>query len=36
MKSDNPKWANIHFPEIDFQDACYYAAPKMMQINLKV
>ncbi len=28
MKSDNPKWANIHFPEIDFQDAYYYAAPK--------
>ena len=29
MKSDNPKWANIHFPEIDFQDAYYYAAPKI-------
>ena len=28
MKSDNPKWANIHFPEIDFQGAYYYAAPK--------
>ena len=28
MKNDNPKWANIHFPEIDFQDAYYYAAPK--------
>tara|TARA_B100000686_G_scaffold54455_1_gene58658 strand:+ start:5511 stop:6989 length:1479 start_codon:yes stop_codon:yes gene_type:complete len=28
MGNDNPKWANIHFPEIDFQDAYYYAAPK--------
>ena len=28
MKNDNPKWPNIHFPEIDFQDAYYYAAPK--------
>jgi len=28
MKKEEPKWANIHFPEIDFQDAYYYAAPK--------
>lgn len=24
----NPLWANIHFPEIDFQDIIYYSAPK--------
>jgi Fe-S cluster assembly protein SufB len=28
MTKEEPKWANIHFPEIDFQDAYYYAAPK--------
>jgi Fe-S cluster assembly protein SufB len=25
---DEPKWANVHYPTIDFQDAYYYAAPK--------
>ncbi len=29
MDKEEPKWANIHFPEIDFQDAYYYAAPKI-------
>ena len=28
MNTEEPKWANIHFPKIDFQDAYYYAAPK--------
>src|SRR5690348_5417242 len=23
-----PRWANVSFPEIDYQDAFYYAAPK--------
>ncbi len=23
-----PKWARVHYPPIDFQDAYYYAAPK--------
>ncbi|HXF48060.1 MAG TPA: Fe-S cluster assembly protein SufB [Verrucomicrobiae bacterium] len=23
-----PRWANIHYPEIDYQDIIYYAAPK--------
>jgi Fe-S cluster assembly protein SufB len=27
LKKD-PKWANIRYPEIDFQDIIYYAAPK--------
>ncbi len=25
---EDPKWANIKFPEIDFQNIIYYAAPK--------
>src|SRR5215218_9319783 len=23
-----PKWARVHYPPIDYQDAYYYAAPK--------
>src|SRR3954465_4045843 len=23
-----PKWANIHYPPIDYQDMIYYAAPR--------
>ena len=23
-----PAWAHIHYPEINFQDICYYSAPK--------
>jgi Fe-S cluster assembly protein SufB len=25
---DEPTWAKVHFPRIDYQDAYYYAAPK--------
>ena len=28
LEDREPRWANVHFPKIDFQDACYYAAPK--------
>ena len=28
MGANNPKWANIHHPVIDFEDSYYYAAPK--------
>ncbi len=29
-----PEWANVHYPEIDFQDIIYYAAPKQkIQLN---
>ncbi len=31
MKKEEPKWANIHHPPIDFQDMIYYAAPKSMK-----
>lgn len=24
----HPKWSNVHFPEIDFQNIIYYSAPK--------
>ena len=24
-----PKWANIHYPPIDYQDLIYYSAPKI-------
>ncbi|MDP3981324.1 MAG: Fe-S cluster assembly protein SufB [Chlamydiota bacterium] len=23
-----PKWPNVHYPDIDYQDICYYSAPK--------
>jgi Fe-S cluster assembly protein SufB len=23
-----PKWARVHYPKIDYQNAYYYAAPK--------
>ena len=29
LKMPEPKWAHVDFPEIDYQDAYYYAAPKM-------
>ncbi len=28
VSMDEPKWANVHYPPIDFQDAYYYSAPK--------
>ncbi|MEZ4994797.1 MAG: Fe-S cluster assembly protein SufB [Saprospiraceae bacterium] len=28
QKMVEPKWPNVHYPEIDFQDIIYYAAPK--------
>ena len=31
MKKEEPTWANIHHPPIDFQDMIYYAAPKSMK-----
>jgi Fe-S cluster assembly protein SufB len=29
-----PKWANVKYPPIDYQDSCYYSAPKQKP-NLK-
>ena len=28
QKMEEPKWPNVHYPEIDFQDISYYSAPK--------
>ena len=28
LKMKAPKWAHVHYPEIDFQEIIYYAAPK--------
>jgi Fe-S cluster assembly protein SufB len=28
LAMDEPKWAKVDFPQIDFQDSYYYAAPK--------
>ena len=30
-KMKEPKWANVTFPPIDYQDAIYYAAPKQQK-----
>ena len=30
-----PKWARVHYPPIDYQDAYYYAAPKSQEIKPK-
>ena len=27
---DEPDWAHVDYPKIDYQDLCYYAAPKSM------
>ena len=31
LKAEDPEWAKVHHPEIDFQDAHYYAAPKQKE-----
>jgi Fe-S cluster assembly protein SufB len=28
QKMEEPKWPNVHYPKIDFQDISYYSAPK--------
>jgi Fe-S cluster assembly protein SufB len=28
MSMEEPQWANVHYPKIDYQDIIYYAAPK--------
>ena len=28
LKMEEPKWPNVHYPPINFQDIIYYAAPK--------
>lgn len=28
LKMEEPKWPNVHYPAIDYQDVIYYSAPK--------
>src|SRR4030042_1042129 len=28
QKMEEPKWSNVKYPQIDFQDISYYSAPK--------
>jgi len=28
LEMDNPEWAQVHYPEIDFNDIAYFSAPK--------
>jgi Fe-S cluster assembly protein SufB len=30
IEMDEPEWAKVHYPKIDFQDMYYYASPKSM------
>ena len=30
LKMDEPEWAHVHYPKIDFQAISYYSAPKSM------
>ena len=30
QKKSEPRWALLNYPEIDYQDMCYYSAPKTM------
>src|SRR5215218_1703798 len=34
QKMEEPHWANLHYPKIDYQDIIYYSAPKQ-KVNLK-
>lgn len=31
LESKEPRWSNVHYPKIDFQDITYYSAPKHKQ-----
>ncbi len=33
LEMEEPKWAKVHYPPIDFQDLYYYAAPKKKAIK---
>jgi len=35
VKMEEPTWAMVHYPEIDFQDLYYYARPKSMEVKPK-
>jgi Fe-S cluster assembly protein SufB len=35
LEMDEPTWAHVHYPEIDFQAVSYYSAPKSMDSKPK-
>jgi Fe-S cluster assembly protein SufB len=35
LKMTEPRWAMVHYPEIDYQDQYYYAKPKSMAVKPK-
>jgi Fe-S cluster assembly protein SufB len=35
LQMDEPEWAMVHYPRIDFQDQFYYARPKSMSVRPK-
>jgi Fe-S cluster assembly protein SufB len=35
LKLQEPDWAMVHYPKIDFQDQYYYARPKSMEVKPK-
>jgi Fe-S cluster assembly protein SufB len=35
VKMEEPRWAMLHYPEIDYQDQYYYAKPKSMAVKPK-
>src|SRR5262245_47220230 len=35
QKMTEPKWANVHYPPIDYQDVIYYSEPKAAAKPLK-
>jgi Fe-S cluster assembly protein SufB len=35
LKLEEPDWAMVHYPKIDFQDQYYYARPKSMEVKPK-
>ena len=32
---NEPKWASLKYPKIDFQNLCYYSAPKKKKISVE-
>ena len=35
LKMEEPTWAMVHYPEIDYQDQYYYAKPRSMAVKPK-
>jgi Fe-S cluster assembly protein SufB len=33
LKMEEPAWANVHYPKIDYQDIIYYSAPKPKELK---